>query len=74
MLPTSVRSIANNGAANMFAGTLTHSGSVSANGITTDAAGNIRLVATGTNWIEGEVTATGNQGGSIQLPRCTGWT
>ncbi len=59
--------IANNGAANMFAGTLTHSGSVSANGITTDAAGNIRLVATGTNWIEGDVIATGNQGGDIQL-------
>ena len=37
--------IANNGAANMFAGTLTHTGSVSANSITTDAVGNIRLVA-----------------------------
>ncbi len=59
--------IANNGAANMFAGTLTHSGSVSANGITTDAAGNIRLVAKHTNWIEGDISATGNQGGDIRL-------
>lgn len=59
--------IANNGAASLFAGTLTHSGSISANGITQDAAGNIRLVAQDTNWIEGEVIATGNIGGDIEL-------
>jgi len=39
--------IADNGAANLFAGTLTHTGSISANGITKDAAGNIRLVGAG---------------------------
>jgi len=61
--------IANDGAANLFAGTLTHTGSVSANSISIDAAGNIRLVAQGTNWIEGDVTATSSTGagGNIEL-------
>ena len=61
--------IANDGAANLFAGTLTHTGSVSAKAITSDAAGNIRLVAQGTNWIEGDVIATSTTGvgGNIEL-------
>ena len=61
--------IADNGAASLFAGTLTHSGSISANSISTDAAGNIRLVAQGTNLIDGNVVATNTDGvgGNIEL-------
>ena len=61
--------IADDGAASLFAGTLTHTGSITANAISTDEAGNIRLVAQGTNWIEGEVTATSSTGvgGNIHL-------
>ncbi len=56
--------IAHKGAASLFAKTLKHSGHVRANGLVRDADGRIRLVATDSNEVSGEVIA---EGGHIEV-------
>lgn len=59
--------IAKNGAANLFAGTLKHTGSIRATGLVRDENGIIRLVALDKNEVSGTVDATGDVGGNIQI-------
>ena len=61
--------IANNGAASLFAGTLTHSGSISATGLVQNGDGTISLVATNDIQVTdlATLTADGETGGQITV-------
>ncbi len=61
--------IANGGAARVFAGTIKHSGDISADSISVDATGNVQLVAKSDIDIapEATVTANGPSGGNIHI-------
>ncbi|MBL7002518.1 MAG: filamentous hemagglutinin N-terminal domain-containing protein [Gammaproteobacteria bacterium] len=59
--------IAHNGAANLFAGSLKHSGAIKATKLIKDANGNIRLVALDKVEVSGTLDASGEKGGDIQV-------
>ena len=63
---------ARNGAAGLFAGSLEHSGSISATGLVQDADGVIRLVAKQKVSVSGQLHADGESGGNIQLKSTQG--
>ena len=68
--------ITNGGAARMFAGTIKHSGEINANSIRMDAQGRIQLVAQQDVEIrpDATITASGPQGGDIQIESEQGTT
>jgi len=59
--------IARNGAVNLFAGTLKHSGSIRASGLVQNADGSINLVASDHVEVSGVVDVSGEKGGRIEI-------
>lgn len=59
--------ITHKGSVSLFADSLTHEGHISATGFIEDNDGNIRLVATQQNTINGSIQTTGEHGGYIEI-------